>query len=259
MGRTTTLRRALGLLSLLFARGAPAPRAIIQTGAPHTGSTLLANIVQGLVDAARPLEHGMYLDASARPTARAVVPGVVFKFHNTSDAFMDAQLRAGRFVFVSRRARHATVDAARYEGHPAVCVVDYEALTAGGGAADEVDHVLARLGERLPGLKANRSRAIARVVAMNALYERVKERPFTWSETMYLLHGHHRDRGPSWAAAGPKRRLRSTRPSAPESRVRRIRCGLTGSCPQVRARQPEARRAGPCAADVPRGGCLGAQ
>ena len=122
MARTTTLRRALGLLSLLFARGAPAPRAIIQTGAPHTGSTLLANIVQGLVDAARPLEHGMYLDASARPTARAVVPGVVFKFHNTSDAFMDAQLRAGRFVFVSRRARHATVDAARYEGHPAVCV-----------------------------------------------------------------------------------------------------------------------------------------
>ena len=199
------------LLALLLARGAPSPRAIIQTGAPHTGSTLLANIVQGLVDAARPVEHGMYLDHAARPTARALVPGVVFKFHNTSAAFMDAHLRAGRFVFVSRRARHATVDAARYERHPAVCVVDYEALTASGGVAGEVDHVLARLGERLPGLKANRSRAIARVAAMNALYERVKHRPFTWSEPMYLIHGHHRDRGPSWAAPGPTRHLRSTR------------------------------------------------
>ena len=63
------LLRALLPLLLVRAAPVPAPRVIIQTGATHTGSTLLANIVQGLVDAARPVKH-------LAPHA-TVVPGTV--------------------------------------------------------------------------------------------------------------------------------------------------------------------------------------
>ena len=179
--------------------------AVVQAGAPHTGTTLLCNFLQGMLGPRRACSYDI------------APSNLIIKSHVLDAVHFDSVLRGRRvFIVTTRREGERWVE----DPTNRTLAVDYDTLT----------HDLPRVYSQVrawvashASLAACRVRpfsvAEARVRRMNAVVERMAHMDFFEAEPFYLVHGQHRsaDRetaqragaGPPWGSrrAVPRREL----------------------------------------------------
>jgi hypothetical protein len=165
------------------------PILIIQTSPVRTGSTVLTNVLYGL------LAHSMPVKGFWQWTDVPVFSGnvTIWKSH-----LLDIDRLAARFstshqvYFVCSERGELKMPPHSYSG--GVILVQY-AVLAQTSPEDVVDCILARLRNRLPpNLPLSRENAVRRLKEMNKRYESIRDKPFDYIDPFYELHGSHRNR-----------------------------------------------------------------
>ena len=172
---------------------------IVQASAPHTGSTVLFNLIYGFIDPLLPyggddisgdiivshnidLDHwenllkgyNVYFICSERPAlhhTKIIDP----KYHSNNMSI--------RFSGVSERKKLLLIQFEELNETPKLTIKDI------------VDNIHIKLKNFLPPyVKLNKKSALDRIINMNKLYSKIKDRPFSYHDEFYSLHGSHRNR-----------------------------------------------------------------
>ena len=163
------------------------PTKIIQCSKPRTGSTLLVNILAGLIEPELPIFH----------TCQGINPdGVISKTHVIHvDYWIKKYKNKYNLVFVCSNRGPKKIDD-RYLSYPNVVVFDYdELLETSTNSLDEIiDCVYLKLKDKI-SFSLNKSTALDRIVKMNELCAYISDKPFSYHDEFYHIHGSHRTRG----------------------------------------------------------------
>lgn len=141
---------------------------------PHTGSTALHNII-----------HGLY-DTPGTPVviSNTITDSLVMKSHFMGLLSETKKGTDAWFILAQRDRKYDNLN------HRCI-VIPYDVICNGTEA--EIVNNIARMTQRIP-LPQNIPVAIERFAGMNRFYPLIKDRPFTYSDDYYSLHGHHRNR-----------------------------------------------------------------
>ena len=164
------------------------PVKIIQTSPCGTASKLLANVVYGLISPNTAIDLGK--------GASDLTKDMVATHELELDVLLDQLSKKYKLYFiVSERRQHNKTIPAKYYDYDDIYVFQFEELneTPNNSVTNIVDTVYKKLIDKLP-FTLNKKTAVERVNNMNALYERIKERPFAYYDKFYCIHGHHRGR-----------------------------------------------------------------
>lgn len=166
---------------------------IIQSAYPRTGSTLLLNIVHGLLQPNEPIYY---------PTKKHIQKHFITKTHNVDfDTLMRRYPMYQLYFVVSERDKPYP---SRYCHYKNICTIPYRTLleTPQRSVEQIVTDVYAKLKMCIPNhvfpegnAKLHIQNAVKRIKAMNALCERIKDKPFSYWDRFYGIHGSHRNRG----------------------------------------------------------------
>jgi len=174
------------------------PCCIIQTSPMHTASTFLTNVLYGLINELynKPVkESGNYADKYKIQSKILVV-----KCHHIDIDYLNSyygQFYDLYFVCSERREKNLLIDP-KYKKYHNVLVFDFVELNETPSLSLEsiVKHVAAKVKAMVPGPWGwSETKAIRRIRDMNQRYAEIKERPFTYQDPFFLIHGHHRNRG----------------------------------------------------------------
>lgn len=169
------------------------PCCIIQTSPMHTASTFLTNVLYGLINKLynQPVqESGKYHGPSDI---------LVVKCHHTNiDDLISYYGKYYELYFVcsERRDKQLFIDS-KYKTYKNVAVFDFDELneTPSLSLNTIVKNVATKVKAMVPGPWGwSESHAIQRIRNMNKRYAEIRERPFTYQDPFFLIHGHHRNR-----------------------------------------------------------------
>ena len=155
---------------------------IIQSSSPHTGSTLLSNVLYGFFCPKRPINY-------KRTINRRCQLSKVVKTHSNKGFWKDI-----RNVIIVTSVR---------DGHPEsfgkddrnIVVVPYEVLLGTEvEIATRVYDILSKRVKGLPNRKRSINRGARRLKAMNIRYLEIQYRTFSFVDPFFHLHGSHRNR-----------------------------------------------------------------
>lgn len=165
---------------------------IFQCSPPHTGSTVLSNILQGFVDKDKPLLFG-----NDRVQERTVI-----KSHDVDiDKWVLHFDRVYKIYFVcsdrfpNPHCPHIDKKYRDTKTYPNVIIFDYEEISTNNQSIETVvNRVYKRLKDFLP-IELDREGAIERITKMEVYYEEnMVGKPFELQEQFYRLHGSHKNR-----------------------------------------------------------------
>lgn len=172
---------------------------IIQIGKLRTGSTLLTNVLYGLVT---PKADVCYC-ADGCCMVNNLPGSVIIKMHDPAQiATLDKRCRlhgCEPYFVCSVRAEFNRDIPAEFKTWPNVTRVEYADLiqTETRSVADSVQAVVERIKPIFPAdfvASFQLDAAVERVEAMNRRYAEIQDKPFDWIDTFFRLHGHHRNR-----------------------------------------------------------------
>lgn len=158
---------------------------IIQCSKIRTGSTLLVNILAGFVEYKMPISfHNRVICAK----------GIVLKTHNIDiDYWMNRYKGVYDLYFVCSNRGDKVIDK-KYDDYPNVFIFDYdEDLNDNNTLNQIIDNIHLKLKSDIP-LELNKENAITRIVKMNEFYKEIADKPFSYHDSFYGLHGSHRNR-----------------------------------------------------------------
>lgn len=161
---------------------------IVQASPMGTGSTLLTNILYGLILPDQPVSYQSLQEDT-----------LILKTHTLDFDKLTQDLGEGRriyFVSSERKENHLFINQ-KYKPWENVCVLNYGDLLEREDYSVEqiVDTVYDKLIDFLPKeIGLNKETAVHRVNDMNRKYEEIKHNPFSYFDTFYHIHGSHRDR-----------------------------------------------------------------
>ena len=160
---------------------------IVQASVAGTGSTFLSNALYGFMLPERGIDFRPYL-----PPRELTQSVTIVKTH--SMRFEDFMCDAADVYFVCTERSQPV---GSIPGRTLV-VHYYDILESTENTLERiVDFLYAKLKEFLPDhIVLQRDRCLARLRAMNAEYEKIKDRPFSYFDHFFQLHGSHRGR---WA------------------------------------------------------------
>lgn len=169
---------------------------IIQCSRPHTGSTVLINILYGMICADNPVIFVTKHDVNMSPTI--VINNLIIKTHFVNiDRWMEIYSEQFDLYFVCSE-REGNKISKKFRAYDNVLTVDYEReLLASHKNTLEVmiDKLYSRLSDFLPyTVVLNKETGLERVFKMNQLYEEMNHKPFSYYDKFYHLHGSHRHR-----------------------------------------------------------------
>jgi hypothetical protein len=163
---------------------------IVQTSPKHTASTLLVNAIHGLIPA---LADKRIITGKRFAPFDAIL---AIKIHNTNIDYLIRLYQGYRLLFVcsERKDKNLLIDA-KYKQYRNVVVFDFNELNATEATplSTVVDTIHKKLAPLLP-IRLDKESCLQRLVAMNARYEQIKHRPFSYIDPFYELHGSHRNR-----------------------------------------------------------------
>jgi hypothetical protein len=163
---------------------------IVQTSPKHTASTLLINAVHGLI----PELADKRIVTGKRFTPFDTI--LAIKIHNTNIDHLRRLFRNFRVIFVcsERKELNLFIDP-KYKRYPNVVVFDYTELNATEATPlpAVVDTIYSKLSPLLP-IRLDKASCLQRLVAMNKRYEEIKQKPFSYIDPFFELHGSHRNR-----------------------------------------------------------------
>jgi len=160
---------------------------IVQASPPHTGSTVLFNLIYGFIDPLLPYRGDD-------------ISGDIIVSHNIDLDHWENLLKDYNVYFIcsERPALHHTkIIDPKYHGNKKLLLIQFEELneTPKLTIKDIVDNIHIKLKNFLPPyVKLNKKSALDRIINMNKLYSKIKDRPFSYHDEFYSLHGSHRNR-----------------------------------------------------------------
>jgi hypothetical protein len=168
---------------------------IAQTSFPRSGSTILCNVLYGLFSPSLPVIF------SSRPNRNRLI----YKSHMPKDRLNLSVLDNEEydiFMIMSERDRKYPDE---FRSHEKVLIFPYEDLVAKDQYCPHSEHslewVVSNIYEKsisfLPSCLFTRKsemikNALRRINDMNKLHEEIKDKPFTFRDEFYHLHGSHR-------------------------------------------------------------------
>ena len=190
--RTWLARTALAIARMTVPR--PRPILTVQASPTGTGSTVLVNLIHGILAP----DEGIVWTVNASQADSLIV-----KTHNMNFRRWErSNWRKDVYSVVSERRPDRLLDRTDSVHHK-VLIVDFDTLNETPDhslqdiAADFVTRLRAFLPARaFPDLDdaALTARAVSRIKAMNEVYARISDQPFSVVDPFYHIHGSHRGR-----------------------------------------------------------------
>ena len=167
------------------------PIKIIQTSPPHTASTLLINILQGLIE---PNQKGTYISNIGDFNQQIVKTHIL----NIDEWIKHLGSKYDLYFVCSERENNGTrkkIDK-KYYSYPNVIIFDYKDIeTKTQSTQKVVNFVYNKLLSFLPNsIHLNKNTAIKRVNNLIKVTKEIKNKPFTYVDEFYMVHGGHQDR-----------------------------------------------------------------
>jgi len=169
------------------------PNVIIQTSRTRTGSTVLVNMLYGFIIKNEPIRFLMSVDNIPRYLLDNKT--TIFKFHKPDiDEFIEKHSDKYNLYFVCSERGDKVIDE-KYHHYKNVLFFNYDELleTETYSVEDIVNNAYNKLRCFLPDdIELNKSDAVERIHKMNTLYEYIKDKPFSYADDFFQLHGSHR-------------------------------------------------------------------
>lgn len=167
---------------------------IVQCSKPHTGSTLLLNLVHGYV---RPEEEIHW------NTETLINKHCVTKTHDTDiDKWMKKYPQYTIIFVGSNRDNHPKIDS-KYNKYNNMLIIDYTDIneTSINTLEHIVDFTFQKFQEIIPkeiryveSDIQTKQNMITRITNMNKLTKEIKDKPFAYWDKFYGIHGSHQNR-----------------------------------------------------------------
>ena len=167
---------------------------IIQTSPPHTASTLLVNSIYGLIpelfDKKIILHHYIF--------KKYFKDIIVVKDHEINiDLLINKYNKEYKLVFIcsERKEKNYLIDE-KYKKYDNVIVFDFNELneTSDYTLIEIIDNIYNKVKNLLSGIELDKIKCIERIKLMNARYEEIKDKDFTYVDYYFQIHGSHRNR-----------------------------------------------------------------
>ena len=180
---------------MMMMRKKQKPYLIIQTSPMHTASTLLINVLYGLIDELK--DKPIYHCGTPRPYSQTKF--TVIKSHHTN---IDQLIRYYKkdynlfFVCSQRPEKNLFIDP-KYKTYSNVIVFDFDELneTTVKSLASIVKNISDRVSQKNEwSLYFNNTNAVERIKNMNKRYQEIKNKPFSYEDPFFGIHGSHRNR-----------------------------------------------------------------
>ena len=176
---------------------------IIQTSLPQTGSTVLINMLHGFIMKNQAVQHvAHYYNISKRiynynNNNNNNNNINIFKLHEPNiDVFIKMFSEKYNLYFVCSERGDKVIDE-KYHHYKNVLIFSYDKLleTDAYSVDDIVNHAYDKLRNFLPDeIELNKEDAIERIKKMNIVCQEIKDKPFSYIDHFFELHGSHRNR-----------------------------------------------------------------
>jgi hypothetical protein len=177
---------------------------IFQSSPHHTGSTVLINILHGLIPKLK--DKPVIFDFNNMYTSgndfldlndKFIDNLLIIKTHNTDiDEIMSKYSDKYKLIFICsvRKDENQLIDK-KYKDYKNVIVFSFNSLneSENNTIEDIVNRVYKKI-KKLLNINFNIKDGINRIVSMNNLYEKIKDKNFDYYDTFYHIHGSHRNR-----------------------------------------------------------------
>lgn len=171
---------------------------IIQTSPHRTASTLLVNALYGLV----PEYSNKKILCAWRTNLDKKLEDIIILKHHCTDidklmkGYKDGINYKVVFICSERKEINALIDP-KYKTYDNTVVFSFEELneTKDNPLVEIVDNIYTKVKKVLPeNIQLDKSKCIERLNKMNATYENIKNKDFSYVNSFYELHGSHRNR-----------------------------------------------------------------
>ncbi len=167
---------------------------IIQTSYPHTGSTVLVNLLQGFFYPADAVYSGNITKNTAEWIQACLEKNCfIVKTHTTDICSMIEALHEYELYFITSSRNEK-----RISNHPRLLNIEYEELleTPSNTLETIANNVGLKIKEKFPIFSnyINLASGHQRVRSMNEKYEEIKHFPFSYYDKFYHINGSHRNR-----------------------------------------------------------------
>ena len=167
---------------------------IIQTSPQHTCSTFLINALYGLIpELANKKIIGSWIDKFESFFDNTIV----VKDHNINiDELINKYKNKYELFFVcsERKEKDALIDQ-KYKSYNNVVVFDYNELNE--TEENTIPIIMQNIHDKINnmlGVEVNVESGINRINLMNTRYEEIKDKPFSYIDPFFEIHGSHRNR-----------------------------------------------------------------
>ena len=170
------------------------PIVIIQNSPPHTASTVLINLLHGFIQPTKPVYYYQYL-SDKLSLDNSVVN--IIKTHILDINKLTEIVGNEYDVYFVCSERDDKKINSKFKNMKNVLLFDYTELneTSVYDVNDIVNNAFKKLRPFIPSyIKLDRKAAIERINNMNKLYEKIKDKPFSYVDMFYHIHGSHRGR-----------------------------------------------------------------
>ena len=177
---------------------------IIQTSPQHTASTLLVNALHGIIEEVkdRPIrciwDHDKFDYMQSHGTNITVVKAhdididkLIRLYSNEYELFFVCSVREEKGLILDKK----------YASYGNVAIFQYEELNE--MPENTIPMIIDRIYNRLDTwlssrnytpIRLNKATGIERVMHMNKVYDEIKDKPFTYIDPFFSIHGSHRGR-----------------------------------------------------------------
>jgi FkbM family methyltransferase len=172
---------------------------IIQSSPPHTGSTVLVNILYGLLHYNKPVTYINFDKRSGYAIINNLLKNdnvCIIKTHICNIDRLKAHLKNYRLFFICSERGNNVINS-KFDTYNNVLKIKYnELLETPTYTVDNIVSVIQnKLLTFLPNdFILNKELAVDRINNMNTQYELIKDKPFNYVDKFYHLHGSHRNR-----------------------------------------------------------------
>jgi hypothetical protein len=169
---------------------------IIQTSPHHTCSTFLINCLYGLIPE---LFNKKIIGLWNSNFEKYFEDIIVVKCHNTNiDELINKYSNTYKIVFIcSERNEYNKLINNKYKEYNNVVVFNYNELneTKDNTLIKIIDNIYEKVKSVLPdNIELNKIKCIERINLMNKRYEEIKDKPFSYIDPFFEIHGSHRNR-----------------------------------------------------------------
>jgi hypothetical protein len=168
---------------------------IIQTSLPRTGSTILINMLHGFIMKNERVHHVAHFYNISKRIYNNDNNINIFKLHEPNiDEFIEMFSDKYNLYFVCSERGDKVMDK-KYHDYKNVLIFNYHELleTDTYSIEDIVSNAYHKLCNFLPSdIVLNKTDAVERIQKMNILYEEIRDKPFSYVDDFFELHGSHR-------------------------------------------------------------------